>query len=184
VSAEPDIHKRASAWRMRGEGVDGMDVLKVYDTAKSLIEWIRAGNGPVLLEAYTYRFRGHSMSDAATYRTKDEVEQEKQRDPILTLRAHLLKHKAATEAQLDAIDEDVRAIVEEALAFADQSPEPPLEDVYTHHLVGEGEEDEKPRARVRGATDVKWPSFPTEFEVTWELEPRHDAPAHQKKGAA
>ena len=183
VSAEPDIHKRATAWRMRGEGVDGMDVLKVYETAKSLIEWIRAGNGPVLLEAYTYRFRGHSMSDAATYRSKDEVEQEKQRDPIVSLRTQILKQKGATEAQLDAIDEEEKAVVEKALEFADQSPEPPLEDVYTHHLVEPGDEDEKPRARVRGATDVKWPEFPSQFEVTWDLEPRHDAPA-QKKGAA
>lgn len=184
VSSEPDIHKRANAWRMRGEGVDGMDVLKVYETAKALIEWIRAGNGPVLLEAYTYRFRGHSMSDAATYRTKDEVEQEKQRDPILHLRAHLVKQKVATEAQLDAIDEEGKAIVEKALAFAEASPEPPLEDVYTHHLVEDGEGDEQPRARVLGATDVKWPAFPEKFDVTWELEPRHEPDPQQKKGAA
>jgi pyruvate dehydrogenase E1 component alpha subunit len=183
VSAEPDIHKRVSAWRMRGEAVDGMDVLKVYDTAKPLIDWIRAGNGPVLLEAYTYRYRGHSMSDAATYRSKEEVEQEKQRDPIQRLRAHILKHGVATEAQLEAIDEEEKAVVEKAVEFADQSPEPPLEDVYTHNLVEPGEEDEKPRARVRGATDVKWPEFPTQFEVTWELEPRLDVPV-QKKGAA
>jgi pyruvate dehydrogenase E1 component alpha subunit len=184
VSAEPDIHKRASAWRMRGEAVDGMDVLKVYDAAKALIAWIRAGNGPALLEAYTYRFRGHSMSDAATYRTKEEVEQEKQRDPIVTLRQAIVKQKVATEAQLDAIDEQQKAIVERAVAFADASPEPPLEDVYTHHLVEEGEDDVRPRQRVLGATDVKWPSFPEKFEVTWELEPRHQPTPQQKKGAA
>jgi pyruvate dehydrogenase E1 component alpha subunit len=184
VSAEPDIHKRASAWRMRGEAVDGMDVLKVYDAAKALIAWIRAGNGPALLEAYTYRFRGHSMSDAATYRTKEEVEQEKQRDPIVTLRQAIVKQKVATEAQLDAIDEQQKAIVERAVAFADASPEPPLEDVYTHHLVEEGEDDVRPRQRVLGATDVKWPRFPEKFEVTWELEPRHQPTPQQKKGAA
>jgi pyruvate dehydrogenase E1 component alpha subunit len=74
--------------------------------------------------------------------------------------------------------------VERAIAFADQSPEPPLEDVHTHHLVEPGEDDEKPRARVLGATDVKWPEFPTQFDVTWELEPRTDAAPQQKKGAA
>lgn len=172
VSAEPDIHKRASAYRMRGASVDGMDILKVHDTVKELAAYIRGGNGPVLLEAFTYRFRGHSMSDAATYRTKDEVEQERQRDPIIKLRAHLLERRVATEAQLDAIDEAEKKVIEEAIAFADQSPEPPLEDIWTHGLVEPGEPDERPRARVRGATDVKWPSFPTDFKVTWDLEPK------------
>ena len=190
VSSVPEISQRASAWDMRGEAIDGMDVLTVYEKAKELTEWIRAGNGPVLLEAHTYRFRGHSMSDAATYRTKDEVELEKQRDPIIKLRKVLLDKRAATEAQLDAIDEEEKAIVEKALAFADASPLPPDSDIWTHTLVEEGEADVKPRERVLGATDVKWPQHPTDFKVTWDLEPR-DAPApptpiskNAKKGAA
>jgi pyruvate dehydrogenase E1 component alpha subunit len=185
VSAEPDIHKRAVAYNMRGETVDGMDVLAVHDTVKDIAAYIRAGKGPVLLEAFTYRFRGHSMSDAATYRTKDEVEQEKQRDPILKLRGVILEKKFASEAQLDAIDDEEKKIVEAAIAFADQSPEPPLEDVWTHHFVEPGDADEHPRARVRGATDVKWPTYPADFKVSWELEPR-EAPAATplKKGAA
>ncbi len=182
VSAVPEIHKRAPAWNMRSETVDGMDVLAVHDKAKELVEWIRAGNGPVLLEAFTYRFRGHSMSDAATYRTKDEVELEKQKDPILKLRQVLLDQKAATEAQLDAIDEEEKALVQQALAFAEASPLPPESDLLTHGLVEEGEPDEKPRERVLGATDVKWPEFPTDFKVAWELEPRD--PVVPKKGAA
>ncbi len=184
VSAEPDIHKRAVAWNMRGVSVDGMDVLKVYDTVKELAASIRAGNGPVLLEAYTYRFRGHSMSDAATYRSKEEVEQERLRDPIVKLRELVLKARHATEAQLDAIDEEQKKIVDDAIAFADQSPEPPIEDVWTHHFVEEGEPDEMPRARVRGATDVKWPTYPKDFKVTWDLEPRSPGPGQIKKGAA
>jgi pyruvate dehydrogenase E1 component alpha subunit len=170
---------------MRGETVDGMDVLAVHDTVKDIAAYIRAGKGPVLLEAFTYRFRGHSMSDAATYRTKDEVEQEKQRDPILKLRGVILEKKFASEAQLDAIDDEEKKIVEAAIAFADQSPEPPLEDVWTHHFVEPGDADEHPRARVRGATDVKWPTYPADFKVSWELEPR-EAPAATplKKGAA
>jgi len=186
VSAEPDIHKRAGAYRMRGEAVDGMNVLSVYETARSLVDWIRAGNGPALLEAYTYRYRGHSMSDAATYRTKDEVEQEKQRDPIVKLREILVTRKLATEADLEVIDEMEKQTIEKALAFADQSPEPPVEDVWTHELVAEGEPDVRPRERVLGATDVNWPEHPSQFEVTWDLEPRL-APVEtkaQKKGAA
>jgi pyruvate dehydrogenase E1 component alpha subunit len=186
VSSVPDIHKRAAGWDMRGEEVDGMDVLTVYEKVKELVEWIRAGNGPVLLEARCYRFRGHSMSDAALYRTKDEVEFEKQRDPILKLRKQLLEKKIATEQQLDQIDEDEKAVVEKALAFADASPLPPDEDVWTHTLVEEGEADVRPRERVLGATDVKWPSFPTDFKVTWDLEPRTTTTENPaaKKGAA
>jgi pyruvate dehydrogenase E1 component alpha subunit len=186
VSAEPDIHKRAAAFRMKGASVDGMDVLQVHDTVKELAEYIRGGNGPALLEAYTYRFRGHSMSDAATYRSKEEVESEKSRDPITTLRTHLLERKLATEAQLDAMDDEQKHVVEQALVFAEQSPEPPLEDVWTHTLVEDGEPDERPRQRVRGV-QVDWPTNPTQFEVTWDLEPRESAEspaALQKKGAA
>jgi pyruvate dehydrogenase E1 component alpha subunit len=164
-----------------------MDVLAVYEKAKEVIEWIRAGNGPVLLEAYTYRFRGHSMSDAATYRTKDEVELEKQRDPILKLGKLLVDSRAVTQAQLDTIDEEEKAHVEKALAFADASPLPPDSDIWTHGLVEDGEADVKPRERVLGATDVKWPAHPTDFKVTWDLEPKgspSSAVPAAKKGAA
>lgn len=187
VSSIPDIHKRAPGWGIRGEAVDGMDVLAVHEKVTELAAWIRAGNGPVLLEAYTYRFRGHSMSDAATYRTKDEVEEEKRRDPILTLRKHLLDKHLATEAQLDAIEEEEKAHVDRAMAFADASPLPPDEDLWTHGTVEEGEADVKPRERVLGAKDVTWPAFPTEFKVTWDLEPKEPATAGEtkkKKGAA
>ncbi len=184
VSSVPDIHKRAPGWDMRGESVDGMDVLAVYEKVKELTAWIRAGNGPVLLEAYTYRFRGHSMSDAATYRTKEEVELEKQRDPIIKLRQQLMEEKLATEAQLEVIDEEEKIVVEKALAFADASPLPPDSDIWTHGLVEDGELDEKPRERVLGATDVKWPSFPTDFKVTWELEPMVPSSSASKKGVA
>lgn len=185
VSAEPEIHKRAAAFRMRGATVNGMNVLEVYDTVRELAEYIRAGNGPVILEAFTYRFRGHSMSDAATYRTKEEVEQEKSRDPILSLRAHVLKNGVATEPQLDAIDDEQKHVIEEALAFAEASPEPPIEDVWTHCLAEVGLPDEQPRRRVRGA-DVVWPTYPTDFNVTWDLEPRQPvvAAVDEKKGAA
>ena len=186
VSSVPEISKRAPAWNIRGETVDGMDVLTVYEKAKELIEWIRAGNGPVLLEANTYRFRGHSMSDAATYRVKDEVELEKQRDPIIKLRKVLVDTGSVTDAQLDTIDDEEKATIERALAFADASPLPPDSDIWTHTSVEEGEPDVHPRERVLGAIDVKWPSPPADFKVTWDLEPR-SAPVlvpAAKKGAA
>jgi pyruvate dehydrogenase E1 component alpha subunit len=170
VSAQPDIHKRMGAFNMPGVSVDGMDVLKVYDTVKSLADHVRSGKGPVLLEAYCYRYRGHSMSDAATYRTKDEVEDERQRDPIATLRARIIKEKVATEALLEVFDEEEKAMIDEAVKFAEESPEPPLEDIYTHGLISEGEGDERPRERVRGVK-VDWPTNPKEFKVTWDLEP-------------
>jgi pyruvate dehydrogenase E1 component alpha subunit len=183
VAAEPELHTRAAAYRMRGESVDGMDVLKVYDLVKELAAYIRAGNGPVYLEVNCYRFRGHSMSDAATYRTKDEVEQEKQRDPLLTHRAHLLRLNLATEAQLDQVEENERHVVDAALAFAEASPEPPLEDVWSHNLVEDGEADVRPRERVLGMKGVRWPQFPEHFEVQWDLEPRVEPAAATKKGA-
>lgn len=183
VSAEPEMHKRAAAFRMRGEAVDGMDVLKVYDAVIDAAEWCRVGKGPVLLEAHTYRFRGHSMSDAATYRTKDEVEGEKRNDPILKLRAHLVKEKLFTEAKLDAEDERVKKVCEDAIAFADGSPEPSMDELFADMEVRPGDLDVRPRERVLGATDVTWPKYPSgqELKVTWDLEPREPAP---KKGAA
>ncbi len=184
VSGEPELHKRAAAFRMRGEVVDGMDVLAVHEKVTELAEYIRGGNGPVFLEVKCYRFRGHSMSDAATYRTKEEVELEKENDPILKLGAHLVKKKFATEAALEAIDEEVKGIIEQAMKFADESPLPPDSDVWTHTDVAEGEPDERPRERVRGVK-VDWPTYPTEFKVTWDLEPASEnAPAVPSKAGA
>ena len=175
VSAEPEIHKRAAAYRMRGEAVDGMDVLQVYDTVKELADHCRAGKGPVLLEANTYRYRGHSMSDAATYRTKEEVEEERAKnDPIVRLREVLFKKKLATEADLEKLQEEINKQCDEAIAFAESSPEPPMEELYGDLWVEPGDPDEHPRARVLGASDVKWPSYPSgsELKVTWDLEPK------------
>jgi pyruvate dehydrogenase E1 component alpha subunit len=175
---------------MRGEAVDGMDVLKVHDVVKDCADWCRAGKGPVLLEANTYRYRGHSMSDAATYRTKEEVEEERAKnDPLLRLREVLQKKKIASDASLEQLQEQVNKEVDEAVAFADQSPEPPMEELYGDLWVEPGTEDEKPRARVLGATDVKWPSYPSgsELKVTWDLEPRTPPPnvsSLPRKGAA
>ena len=190
VSGEPEIYKRAAAYRMRGEAVDGQDVLKVYEMIKDCADHCRAGKGPVLLEANTYRYRGHSMSDAATYRTKEEVEEERaNKDPIARLREHLLKKKIASESGLEKVQESVNKQCDEAVAFADQSPEPPMEELYGDMYVDAETKDERPRERVLGAKDVKWPSYPsgTELKVEWDLEPRTPPPGVSslpRKGAA
>ena len=186
VSAVHNIHERAQGYDLRGEAVDGMDAVAVYEKVKDCAEYCRSGKGPVLLEAFTYRFRGHSMSDAATYRTKEEVEEERKRDPIPNLRELLVKKKLATEAELDEADAWAKAESEEAIRFADASPEPLLEELYDDHLVDEGEVDVAPRQRVLGAADARLPEWPTDFQVTWDLEPRAVAAvtSAKKKGAA
>jgi pyruvate dehydrogenase E1 component alpha subunit len=183
VSAEPEIHKRASAYNMRGEAVDGMDVLKMYDAVKDAADYCRAGKGPVLLEANTYRFRGHSVVDPASYRSKEEVEEErKKNDPIHKLRDYIVKKKVASEAELDAIEEEIKAQVDAAVKFADESPEPSLDELWRDTIVEPGEEDVRPRERVLGMK-VKWPSYPSgqELKVTWDLEPREKAEREDKK---
>jgi len=134
-------HAAGELWR-RGEGygipgikVDGMDVLKVRVAAEAAMEHIRAGKGPMLLEIVTYRYRGHSMSDPAKYRTKEEVEMMRdQYDPIETLRKVILTERLATEDELKAMEKDIRAIVTDAADFAQQSPEPDASELWTDVL--------------------------------------------------
>lgn len=186
VSGEPEIHKRAAAFAMKGEAYDGMDAVASFETVKAAADYCRAGKGPVLLEAMCYRYRGHSMSDAATYRTKDEVEQERKNDPIPKLGDWMLKKKLATQAQLDEADAHAKKVAEEAIAFAEASPEPSMEELYTDMNVEPGDRDVPPRERALGATDVKWPQWPTQFDVTWDLEPlpKNVTALPTKKGAA
>lgn len=131
TSAVTDLYKQAVAYGMYGEPVDGMDVLAVREAAERAIVAAREGR-PVLLEARTYRYRGHSMSDpiAGTYRTREELEEHKKRDPIVLLRERLLKNEVVDEARLKAIDEEVKHIVQQAVDFAEQSPYPPLETMH------------------------------------------------------
>ena len=173
VSAVAEVYKRAVGYEMRGEPVDGHDVLKVYEAARDCAAWCRAGKGPVLLEANTYRYRGHSMSDAATYRTKEEVETERKGDPIPRLRAWATAAKVASEADFDVLEAEVKATVDEAVKFADASPEPTVDQVWTDQYVEPGERDIPPRERVHG-TKVEWPKYPSgkELHVTWDLEPQ------------
>jgi pyruvate dehydrogenase E1 component alpha subunit len=124
-----DISVRALSYDIPGETVDGMDVLEVYRVAGEAIARARAGGGPTLVECKTYRFYGHYVGDPGTaYRRTEDVEEWKQRDPIPTFARRLVAEGMATEAEIKVIDEAVRGELEEAIQFAQTSPEPDLED--------------------------------------------------------
>ena len=132
AAATTDFSMRGASFDIPGEQVDGMDVRMVYDAAKRAIEWARSGNGPYILEMLTYRYRGHSMSDPAKYRTKDEVTKYRQeRDPIEQVKSRLLESGAASEDWFKEIEARVRAVVNEAADFATNDPEPDPSELWT-----------------------------------------------------
>ncbi|CAO3445118.1 MULTISPECIES: pyruvate dehydrogenase (acetyl-transferring) E1 component subunit alpha [unclassified Azospirillum] len=131
-----ELHQRGAAYGIPGYQVNGMDVLEVKAAADQWVNYIREGNGPVILEMKTYRYRGHSMSDPAKYRTKEEVEKMRsESDPIDQLKAKLLGGGHADEDKLKEIDRAVKAIVTESAEFAQQSPEPDPSELWTDILV-------------------------------------------------
>jgi pyruvate dehydrogenase E1 component alpha subunit len=130
ASAVTEIWKKACAYDMTGERVDGMDVLAVRRITDQLVAQAREKHEPSLLECVTYRYRGHSMSDPDTYRGKDEVKEWQSRDGILSLADYMKKHKMLDDQELQRIDEEITAQVEAAVKFADESPEPDPKDLY------------------------------------------------------
>jgi pyruvate dehydrogenase E1 component alpha subunit len=135
-SALSDFSKRGASFNIPGEQVDGMDVRAVRDAASRALVWCREGKGPYILEMQTYRYRGHSMSDPAKYRSKEEVQKMRdEHDPIEQVRTRLLEGGHATEADLKKIDAEVRAIVAEAAEFATHDAEPDLSELYTDILL-------------------------------------------------
>ena len=131
-SKSPDLFRRAEAYGIPGEKVDGMDVLAVKEAGLKAAAHCREGNGPYCLEVMTYRYRGHSMSDPAKYRTRDEVQKMREnRDPINHVRDLLVEGGHATEDDLKAIDKEIKAIVAEAAQFSQDSPEPALGELWT-----------------------------------------------------
>ncbi|HYU00164.1 MAG TPA: pyruvate dehydrogenase (acetyl-transferring) E1 component subunit alpha [Gemmatimonadales bacterium] len=134
VAAVTDVAEHACSYDMAAEFVNGMDALAVYAATQRAVERARKGGHPTLLEVRTYRFMGHSMSDPlhGVYRTKDEVEEQKKRDPISQLALKLKEDGALDQAGLDALDAEVRAEVEEAVKFADASPDPDPGELTTH----------------------------------------------------
>ena len=135
ASAEDQLYRRGESFRIPGIQVDGMDVLAVRGAAEVAIDWVRSGKGPVLLEMKTYRYRGHSMSDPAKYRSRDEVQAVREKsDPIDGAKDDLLK-MGVTEDALKVIEKEIRAIVNASAEFAEQAPEPDLAELYTDVLV-------------------------------------------------
>jgi pyruvate dehydrogenase E1 component alpha subunit len=132
ASAQTDFSKRGVSFNIPGEQVDGMDVRAVKAAGEKAVKWCRDGKGPIILEMMTYRYRGHSMSDPAKYRTREEVDKVRtEHDPIEAVRARLLATKRATEESLKQADADVRRIVNDAAEFATHDPEPDPSELWT-----------------------------------------------------
>lgn len=135
ASAQQDFSKRGTSFNIPGEQVDGMDVQAVKAAGERALAFAREGNGPYILEMQTYRYRGHSMSDPAKYRSKEEVQKMRtEHDPIEQVRARLLDGHKVTEDDLKKIDAEVREIVNAAADFASNDPEPDISELYTDIL--------------------------------------------------
>lgn len=137
ASAVIEMTQKAQGYGMTSARVDGMDFFAVYEKAKEMIEEIRSGSGPQFLEIITYRFRGHSMGDPERYRKQEEVHKWQENDPIGIYRMKLIEKGIATEEEIDAQDVEGEKIIEEAVQFAESSPEPPMEELYSDIYVSE-----------------------------------------------
>ncbi len=137
ASAEDQLYRRGESFRIEGIQVDGMDVLAVRGAATVALDWVRSGRGPILLEMKTYRYRGHSMSDPAKYRSREEVQSVREnRDPLDHAKREMLERGDADEAWFKAVEQEIKKIVAESADFAEQAPEPELSELYTDVLVG------------------------------------------------
>ncbi len=137
ASSEDLLYRRGESFRVPGLQVDGMDVQAVRGAAQVAVDWVRGGKGPMLLELKTYRYRGHSMSDPAKYRSREEVQAMREKsDPIEQVKREILEAGYADEAGLKKIDREVRDIVDAAADFAETAPEPEASELYTDVLVG------------------------------------------------
>ena len=134
-SAEDQLFRRGESFRIPGMQVDGMDVLAVRGAAETAVEWVRSGKGPVLMELKTYRYRGHSMSDPAKYRSREEVQAVREKsDPIEGIKKEFAA-AGIKEDEVKAIETEIKKIVAEAADFAEQAPEPELSELHTDVLV-------------------------------------------------
>jgi pyruvate dehydrogenase E1 component alpha subunit len=135
ASASRDLSQNGAPWGIPGVQVDGMDVVAVYEAAKTAVAHCRSGAGPYLLEMKTYRYRGHSMSDPAKYRTREEVQaMREQHDPITAARAQLIA-RGVPEAELKQIEDETKALIQDAADFAQSSPEPDPRELWTDILL-------------------------------------------------
>jgi pyruvate dehydrogenase E1 component alpha subunit len=145
VSALVEVYKRAEAYGIESEQVDGMDVLAMREAVERLAAHVRGGGGPAFLEAMCYRFRGHSMADTEQYRNKEEIERWRPLDPIAQLREKLLANRTITQDDVRAMQADADAMAEEAARFADESPNPPIESLTRGVFAPTKPGDARPR---------------------------------------
>ena len=131
VSAVGDLSVRGTSYNIPGKQVDGMDVLEVYDSIREAVAVVRETSEPLLFEIKTYRYRGHSMSDPAKYRTKEELDGYKEQDPITILKNKLLAEQVFDEGRLDTIDADAKEVSSESVKFAEASAEPSIESLHS-----------------------------------------------------
>jgi len=135
VSAVDDFSVMGASYGIEGKQVNGMDVLEVYDELLKTVEKTRREKIPSFIEIRTYRYKGHSMSDPAKYRSKEELESYKEQDPILILKKLMIERKMLTEEGYKKLDKELRNICDESVKFAEESPEPELETLYEDVLV-------------------------------------------------
>jgi pyruvate dehydrogenase E1 component alpha subunit len=128
VTPIEDIGERAKAYGIPGIVIDGMDLLSVYNEAKKAIDRARKGEGPALIECKTYRYMGHSRFEKAEYRTKEELEEWKKKDPIITFKTYLRKNLQVKEQEITTIDKEVDRVIEESVSYAEKSPDPEPDD--------------------------------------------------------
>ena len=163
-SAQTDLSKKAEGYGIPGTRIDGMDVLAVRESVAAGLRLAREEQRPTLLEAFTYRYRGHSAADPEVYREKEEVEEWQRKDPIETFAARLMKEKVLSGKEVEEIREEADRTVLDAVEFADNSPEPPLDSLYDHlYVLGDqvpgwyGVDERSPDSHAaeeeRGATD-------------------------------
>jgi pyruvate dehydrogenase E1 component alpha subunit len=132
ATAQPNLSRRGASFDIPGEQVDGMDVRAVFEAGKRAVAFARSGKGPFILEMQTYRYRGHSMSDPAKYRTREEVEKIRtEHDPINMVRERLIETKRASEDELKKLETEVRNLINDAAEFASHEPEPDPSELYT-----------------------------------------------------
>src|SRR5512134_2129899 len=148
ASAVHDIQQKAEGYGMKNSQVGGMDVLKVYEAAKEAMDFVRTEGQPYLLEVDTYRFRGHSMGDPERYRKQEEVKKWQETDPIGIFRKHLIEKKTAAAKALDEIEARVEEEVNKAVEFAEQSPEPPLEELFKDIYADEPASSDQPEKEL------------------------------------
>jgi pyruvate dehydrogenase E1 component alpha subunit len=159
ASSVKDLYQRASAYGVQRRDVNGMDLLAVRSAMAEAIERARKEKHSTLIEAETYRYRGHSMSDPGKYRTKEEVEQMMKSDPILLFGRRLMEQERFTQADLDAVDKDVLAQMDDAVEFVEKSADPPPESLYEDVYV------RSPYIHARADKDPAWKAARREDRV-------------------